>query len=134
MPSDPDHIFGASLPFVTACGIEAVSLDDRGSRLRVHVGPRHGNALGNAHGGLIATLLDVAMGTISRHTAGSAIVTLDMQVSFVAAGTGTLVAEGRVLRATRSIVFAEAEVRDEAGTLVAKASGTFKTVRGREGG
>ena len=126
-PAGPD-MFGVHLPFAELCGIEAVGLQDGCTRLRVHLAPQHGNHLGMAHGGLLATLLDVAMGTAARHAAGCSVVTLDMQVSFIAAGHGTLLAEGRVLRAGRSIVFAEADIRDAAGELVAKASGVFKPV------
>lgn len=54
--------------------------------------------------------------------------TLDMQTAFLAPGRGDLFAEGRVVRAGRSIVFAEAEIRDEAGELVARATGLMKPV------
>jgi acyl-coenzyme A thioesterase PaaI-like protein len=51
-----------------------------------------------------------------------------MQVAFLAPARGILLGEGRVVRAGRSIVFVEAEVRDEAGELLAKSSGLFKPV------
>jgi acyl-coenzyme A thioesterase PaaI-like protein len=56
-----------------------------------------------------------------------------MQTSFLAPGRGVLTAEGRILRAGRSILFCEAEVRTEAGELVAKSSGVFKRTKVREG-
>ena len=121
-------IFGADIPFAAHCGIEPIAFKDGRTTLRVCVAPEHGNNLGIAHGGLICTLLDIAMGTAARCTVGLPVMTLDMQASFLSPGRGELTAEGRVLRAGRSIVFCEAEVRTADGDLVAKASGLFKPV------
>jgi uncharacterized protein (TIGR00369 family) len=121
-------IFGADIPFAAHCGIEPIDFTEGRTRLRMRVAPEHGNNLGIAHGGLICTLLDIAMGTAARCTVGRPVMTLDMQASFLSPGRGELTAEGRVLRAGRSIVFCEAEVRTADGDLVAKASGLFKPV------
>ena len=120
------QIFGADIPFAAHCGIEPIDFADGRTRLRVRVGPEHTNNLGIVHGGVICTLLDIAMGTAARCTLGQPVMTLDMQTSFIAPGRGVLIGEGRVLRAGRSILFCEAEVRTEDGELVAKASGLFK--------
>ena len=125
------QIFGAEIPFADYCGIEEIGLTEGGTRLRLAVKPEHGNNLGIAHGGLICTLLDVAMGTAARCSLGCPVMTLDMQASFISPGRGVLIGEGRVVRGGRSIVFCEAEVREEGGALVAKASGLFKPVRDR---
>lgn len=121
--------FGAVLPFVDHCGIEAVAFDGASTRLTVTIGPEHLNNLGIAHGGLLATVLDVAMGTAARQTIGHPVMTLDMTTSFLQPGEGRLTAEGRVLRAGRSIVFCEAAITNEAGELVARASGTMRVAR-----
>jgi uncharacterized protein (TIGR00369 family) len=128
----PD-IFGAHIPFVHFCGIEPVSSEPGRTRLRVKLEEHHMNQLGIAHGGITMTLLDVALGTASRSGADkSAVMTLDMQTQFIAPGRGTLTAEGRIVKSGRSLVFVEADVHDEEGTLVAKASAIFKTARRRE--
>lgn len=126
------EIFGAVIPFADHCGVEPLDIGNGRSRLRLALKPEHGNNLGIAHGGLICTLLDIAMGTAARSKVMRPVMTLDMQVSFLAPGRGILMAEGRVLRAGRTVVFCEAEVRDEAGELVAKASGLFKPTMVRE--
>jgi uncharacterized protein (TIGR00369 family) len=122
-------IFGADIPFAEYCGIEEIGAAEGTTRLRLILTPQHGNNLGIAHGGVICTLLDVAMGTAARRQVGAPVMTLDMQTSFLSPGRGVLTGEGRVLRAGRSIVFCEAEVREEGGELVAKSSGIFKPVR-----
>ena len=131
-PKMPD-IFGAHIPFVHFCGIEPVSSEPGRTRLRVKLEPHHMNQLGIAHGGITMTLLDVALGTAARSSNGeAAVMTLDMQTQFVSPGRGTLTGEGRIVKSGRSLVFVEADVHDEEGTLVAKASGIFKAARSRE--
>jgi uncharacterized protein (TIGR00369 family) len=109
--SEPGTVFGAAIPFVDYCGIEA--LDVRAGR---------------THGGALCTLLDVALGTAARLRAGRPVVTLDMQTRFLTPGRGVLIAEGQVTRAGRSVIFCEAEIRDAAGDLVATATGLLKPV------
>lgn len=123
-------LFGAEIPFADHCGIEEIGVVEGRTRLRLRSQPFHGNNLGIVHGGVICTLLDIAMGTAARTAIGSPVMTLDMQASFLSPGRGVLIGEGRVVRAGRSIVFCEAEVREEAdGELVAKSSGLFKPAR-----
>jgi uncharacterized protein (TIGR00369 family) len=124
--------FGALIPFAAFCGVEPVASDEAGARLRLELRAEHGNNLGIAHGGVTCTLLDIAMGSAARRAAGLPVMTLDMQTSFIAPGRGILLAEGRVVRAGRSVVFCEGEVRTETGELVAKASGLFKPVKTKE--
>ena len=121
-------IFGADIPFARLCGVEPIDFAEGRSRLRLRLGPEHANNLGIAHGGVICTLLDIAMGTAARCTLGQPVVTLDMQTSFLSPGRGVLLAEGRIVRAGRRIVFCEAEITTEAGELVAKGSGIVKPV------
>ena len=125
---DPETVFGAQIPFVRYCGIEALDVTEGRTRLRLVMRPEHSNNLGIAHGGIICTLLDVAMGTAARLSAGQAVVTLDMQTRFLSPGRGTLEAVGRVTRGGRSVMFCEAEIRDAEGIPVASATGLLKPV------
>jgi uncharacterized protein (TIGR00369 family) len=122
-------MFGVIIPFADHCSIKAVASEPGWCRLSVAMGDEHTNHLGIMHGGIVLTMLDVAMGSAARLSAGISVVTVDMQSSFLAPGRGDLSAEGRVLRPGRSLIFCEGEVRDAAGTLVAKASGLFKVVK-----
>jgi uncharacterized protein (TIGR00369 family) len=123
------QLFGATIPFAEHCGIEEVGFSDGRTQIRLVLAPHHANNVGIAHGGVICTLIDIAMGSVARSTLGRPVITLDMQTSFLSPGRGTLIAEGRILRAGMSIVFCEADVRTEDGTLVAKGSGVFKPTR-----
>ncbi|MDP4005886.1 PaaI family thioesterase [Methylobacterium sp. NEAU K] len=130
-PSKQGTVFGAHIPFVNHCGIEALDVHEGRTRLRLALQPEHANNLGIAHGGVICTLLDVALGTAARLKAGRPVVTLDMQTRFLVPGSGVLTAEGRVTRAGRSVIFCEAEIRDTRGELVASATGLLKPVSDR---
>ncbi|HXW19268.1 MAG TPA: PaaI family thioesterase [Roseiarcus sp.] len=119
-------IFGAKIPFAELCGIEFHGAKNGVTQLSVRLEPQHANNSGIPHGGLVATLMDIAMGSAARLAAGGPVMTLDMHISFFASGEGSLSAEGRVMRAGVSVIFCEAEARDANGELVAKSSGVFK--------
>ena len=125
------QIFGNEIPFASFCGVEPLESSEERTRLRLVLRREHGNNFGIVHGGMTCTLLDIAMGSAARRASALPVMTLDLQTSFIAPGRGVLVAEGRVVRAGRSIVFCEGEVRTEEGELVAKGSGLFKPVRPR---
>ncbi len=125
-------IFGAHIPFADLCGFEPLGCEGGVTRLRLQLQPHHTNNMGIAHGGVIATLLDTAMGTAARLAAGYPVMTLEMNVNYLSAGEGELIAEGRVTRAGKSILFAEASVSGANGP-VAKSSGVFKAAAPKAG-
>lgn len=116
------------IPFTEHLGIEVADLQDGVAQLALQLRPELCNSFGTAHGGVLMTLLDVALCQAARtqHPDSAGIMTIDMSTSFIAAGEGQLRAEGRVLKPGRSTIFAEAEVRNTDGALVAKAIGTVR--------
>lgn len=96
--------------------------------LAMSAAEEHLNLQGLVHGGVLATLLDTAMGLAVRSALdpGRRHVTIEMSVHYLRpAHPGRLVAHGRTLRVGRTIAFAEAEVLDEEGRALASATGTF---------
>jgi uncharacterized protein (TIGR00369 family) len=91
------------------------------------------NRGGRIYGGFLAAMLDGLCGHAVRLTheqPGTPQVTLELKTSFLAeARPGRLIGEGIVRHRGRSIAFAEAELRNLDGVLLAKASGTFKVGR-----
>jgi uncharacterized protein (TIGR00369 family) len=96
--------------------------------------PEHRNLQGLIHGGLLATLADIAMG-LSVRTAiepGRRHVTIELSVRFLRPGTpGRIVARGRTLRVGREVAFAQADVLDPSRRMLATAQGTY-SVSGME--
>ncbi len=89
----------------------------------------HLQAYGTAHGGVVAGLLDAAMGLaiLARLGEGQGCATVEMKLNFVApALPGELIGVGRVLHQGRRLVVASAEVRDADGGMVACGQGTFQ--------
>ena len=121
------------VPFLEFCGVRNEPAPDGLARLSVEVRPEIGNTRGHAHGGLMMTMLDVALGRAARNSVPGAygFVTIDLHTSFLKPGTGRLVAEGRRTGGGRSIVFCAGEIRDEAGDIVATANGVFKPITPR---
>jgi uncharacterized protein (TIGR00369 family) len=74
------------------------------------------------HGGMVATLLDTAMGGACLIALGddSRFLTADLRTEFFRpARPGRLRAEGRVIRRTRGVAFCAADVTDASGNLLA---------------
>ena len=91
---------------------------------------RHYNPMGGVHGGYAATLLDSACG-IAVHSMlkpDQGFTTLELKVSYLRGmndTTGPVRAEGRVVNIGRRVAFAEADIRDADGRLMATATSTL---------
>ena len=111
------HLIGASLTRIEPGRIEA----------ELTLGEQHQQQRGFAHGGLVATMADLAAGfaAVTLVSDGVGVVTAELKVSYLNPGVGTrLRAIGWVLKAGRRLHFCEAEVWcDE--VLIAKASATM---------
>jgi len=125
------ELIGRPVPFAEFLGIRIATLEPGAARLQLTLRPELLNSHHGAHGGVIMALADVALAVaaIARDGTAKGAYTVDLSVSFLGQGQGTLVAEGRCLRLGKSLAFSEGEVRDEQGELVAKAMGTFKLKR-----
>jgi len=122
------------IPFVTLLKLRTETLGQGTAQLSLPIEPQFTNSLGSVHGGVIMSLLDVALCTAARtlHPDSVGVVTIDLSTSFIGAGSGArLVAEARVLKDARTMSFVEAEARNEDGSLVAKAIATVR-VRQKE--
>ncbi len=117
-------------------GIEDLGPRDGGYELEVEMAPIHRSRAGLAHGGLLFTLLDAAIGRAIMHELpkGVGSPTVEMKINyFRTVQRGRLRARGEVVRRGKRLVYAEGEIRDEAGKLVARATGTFFLVETHQG-
>ena len=122
-------------PFVEHVNIQNRGVTDGVAVSEVELQHHHMNRIETAHGGLIATLLDNAMVSAGRAAAGpdARLATIEMKLSFMRAGKGTLRCTARCLHSTSKLAFCEGEVRDAAGNLIATASSTMQYVIGSGG-
>ena len=117
------------VPFLSDLGVMVTEFGGGRAALALDVQRRHTNSLGNTHGGVVMTLLDVAMAMAARShddRGPGTNVTVEMSTSFMRASSGRVTAHGVCLHRTATLAFCEAEIRDADGALCAKAKGTFK--------
>ena len=124
---NPTLYEGTYLQFL---GFRLLSWKDGFVRLEMPVRDDHRNSVKYLHGGVIASLLDIA-GAVCGSFGGSGeyvSVTVNLNCNFMAPHRGrTVIAEGELIRRTNSLFFAQARLLDpDNRTLCATASGTYK--------
>ncbi|MFL6792379.1 MAG: PaaI family thioesterase [Bradyrhizobium sp.] len=92
------------------------------------------NTIGLLHGATAAALLDTAMGCAvsTMLPVGQGSVTLDLKLSYLrplSVRSGTIEAEGRLIKLGRQTSYTEGFVRDGAGNLAVHATATFSMIR-----
>ena len=116
-------------PIAGLIAMTAVSVGEGTVEFRCRPDESAYNPIGVVHGGLVCTLLDSVAGCAVHSTlpAGMGYTSLEIKVSYlrpVRQGEGELTAIGRVTKPGRRAAFADGEVRDEHGRLIATASST----------
>jgi acyl-CoA thioesterase len=100
------------------------------------VGKDHLRSMGIAHGGILATLLDTALGLSASTVAppGMDVVTAQLNVNYIrpAWNGERLVAQAEVKHGGRKTAVAWAEVRTDDGSLVASGSATLFFIPARD--
>ena len=127
--------FPLHIPFVEALGFELYAFEGGHAELRVDLDQAHLNSWEVAHGGVLMTMLDVAMAhagrSVNMHEPGHGpgMATIEMKTSFMRPAEGRLVAKARLLHRSSTMAFCEGSVFDAQARLCAHATGTFKYLR-----
>ena len=117
-------------PFHQWLGIKVLAVQDDGVELKaswreewvVHPELRY------THGGILASLIDVAADWAFVTRTRRGVPTIDMRVDYHAAAMpGDLIARGRIIKWGNTFSVAEAQVFDEVGKLLASGRGTYLT-------
>ena len=118
----------SSPPFYEHLGFVLDALTEGRATIRLPFEKHLGNSRSEVYGGAIATLADAAMSQAVRSMIelGGAVATISLTVNYLAPARGELICNGLVVRGGRSVVFAEAEVTDESGKPVCRASATYR--------
>ncbi|MBU3621517.1 PaaI family thioesterase [Polynucleobacter sp. CS-Odin-A6] len=119
--------FGLTIPFLAHLGVVPEYAEGGKARISLVIQPEFENSFHIAHGGVVMTLLDFAMGAAARSVVNQPLgaMTIDMTVSFLRPSIGKITVEGTVLKSGKTIHYCEAVVLNEAGEITAKSSGTF---------
>ncbi len=114
--------------FASDMGIEFLGEIEGETTLQLDLSRKHMSRANRAHGGVLFTLLDTALGrSILNHLpAGRGCATVEIKVNyFRPVQRGRITARARMRELTRSLGYAEGEVSNEEGKVLARASGTF---------
>lgn len=125
--------FPAEIPFLSDLGVDFIEMRYGRAQIALTLEPRHMNSWQVTHGGVVMTLLDVAMSLAGRSLdpQSRAGVTVEMKTSFLQpAGTpgARVIATGRAFHRSTTMCFCEADLH-EGDRLLAKAMGTFKYLK-----
>lgn len=113
-------------PCHQSMGIKVTYLGKGSAGLTMTPNPILSTGGGRIHGGVIATMVDVAMGAAAA-TMGRLYRTAELKLNYIAPAfeTDLLTAEGRVIHPGKTLAVTEANLFNGAGKLVAKGMGTF---------
>jgi uncharacterized protein (TIGR00369 family) len=115
-------------------GMELVTASAGRVEIGLEAADHHLNLQGLLHGGVIATLADTATGLAVRSMvpAGRRHVTIQLDVHYLSPGRpGRITAVGTTVRVGSQIAYAEADIRDGAGRLLARATATVAVMTDR---
>ena len=120
-------------PAAKTLGWELIREDPEAGTVEIafHPGEAFLNPHGTVQGGFVAAMLDDTMGpALVSKTDGACIPSsIDMNVTFVrAVKPGRVIGKGRVVSQGKSIAFLEAELFDEQGNLLARATSSARIV------
>ena len=111
-------------------GFEIVHFEENHVLLKLPINDHLMNVNGTLHGGVHASMLDQVLGMLISITTKTKCATINLNVNYFAPTvTGDIFATAKILNQGYKIVTAEAEILDEQGKLLAKATGTFKLIR-----
>jgi uncharacterized protein (TIGR00369 family) len=122
-------------PISRVLGFALVEVEEGRAVFAVQPEERHYNPIGLVHGGLLATVLDSALGCAVHSTLpqGTGYSTLEIKVNFtrpVRIDTGLLRAEAKIIHRGKQTATAEGTVRDEQGRVYAHGTTTCLLIAG----
>jgi uncharacterized protein (TIGR00369 family) len=124
---NPTLYEGTYLQFL---GFKLTAWKEGFARLEMPVRQEHRNTVGYLHGGVIASLLDIAGAVSGSHGISQEFVsvTINLNCNYMAPHQAeTVVAEGELIRVTKTLFFAQAKLLDpQNNRLCATATGTYK--------
>ena len=118
----------AASEFSEDMGIEFLGVIDGATTLQLDLEQKHMSRANRVHGGVLFTLLDSALGRsiLNALPEGRGCATVEIKVNyFRPIQAGRVTARGVLRELTRSLGYAEGEVLNEQGKVLARASGTF---------
>jgi uncharacterized protein (TIGR00369 family) len=122
-------------PVAKLIGFNLTSMKPGQAVIELAATNRHANPMGTLHGGILCDIADAAMGIAyaSLLQKGETFTTLELKINFLKpVWKAKLKAEGRVVSPGKTIGLVECDIIDDKHRLVARASSTCMTLRGKQ--
>jgi uncharacterized protein (TIGR00369 family) len=133
--------FARHIPFIRLLGAQLLRFEEGESEIALHIRDELNNSWHVAHGGVVMTLLDVAMAHATRSPRKSeegpdprGVVTIEMKTTFMRPALGHVRCIGRLLHRSAALAFCEGTVLNADDERLAHATGTFKFLAGLPAG
>ena len=121
-------------PYPRHLRMQLVSISMDHAMVKLKTDQCHLQPFGIVHGGVLATLIDTATfwSVFLRLPEDAGLVNIDLKLNYLKSiSTGLMTAEGRCIRAGRSINYAEAGIKDKEGNLLAHGTSTLMVLPGK---
>ena len=120
-----------NVPFLKRLGVRLISAEMGKGEILLALKPEHTNTWDVAHGGVLLTLMDVAMAVAARSSDPSdrSVVTVEMKNNFMQAANGILRVKADTVRRTATMAFCEAKLYNDQGEICCMATGTFQFLK-----
>ncbi|MGV0982470.1 MAG: PaaI family thioesterase [Polynucleobacter sp.] len=120
-----------NVPFLKLLGVRLISAEMGKGEILLALKPEHTNTWDVAHGGVLLTLMDVAMAVAARSSDPSdrSVVTVEMKNNFMQAANGILRVRADTVRRTATMAFCEAKLYNDQGEICCMATGTFQFLK-----
>ncbi|WP_161568297.1 PaaI family thioesterase [Anaerobacillus alkaliphilus] len=114
--------------------VKGTVLENGNYEIRIPIQPLIHNPLGMVHGGIIASVIDISMGSIVHRSIpdGYATVTTELKINYLKPGLGKeLICVASILHKGNSLCVCEARVYNDEESLVAIGTGSFFVLKPR---
>jgi uncharacterized protein (TIGR00369 family) len=120
-----------NVPFLKLLGVRFLNAELGKGEILLALKPEHTNTWAVAHGGVLLTLMDVAMAVAARSAdpGDRSVVTIEMKNNFMQAASGILRVKADTVRTTATMAFCEAKLYNDQGEICCMATGTFKYLK-----
>jgi len=121
-------------PYPRHLRMQLVSISFDQAEVKLKTEQCHLQPFGIVHGGVLATLIDTATfwSVFLRLPEDAGLVNIDLKLNYLKSiSTGIMTAQGRCIRAGRTINYAEASIKDKEGNLVAHGTSTLMVLPGK---
>lgn len=123
-----DDLSSGTGDFIQRLGCDDIGMQGDAYTVELELDERHMSIADRAHGGVFFSLLDTALGRSILHhlPEGRGCATVEMKVNyFRPIQRGRIRACGVMKELTRNLAYAEGDIRNADGKVLARASGTF---------